>query len=107
MKLIQKMSSISPSTTISDENLDDYKRKLPPNEALALALSELAIEADRDFFLYLPSSDLWKTHPNEARLPKTRTPIEPGYERSYCHLGISTKGQDFISWSCAHRLCLE
>lgn len=56
----------------------NFKRSIPGNELLALALNEIAVSRGRGFFLHLLCRDAWTSWPNEEMHPGSRVPPMPG-----------------------------
>lgn len=55
-----------------DNDINSYKRKLPENETLAMALNEISFARSEGFFYYLPTREA-KTNDGENLLPRSRT----------------------------------
>ena len=64
---------------VTDENADGFRRKVPKNEVLVLALNERAALGGRGFFFHLPSKESLTTPVDVERLPPSRSPALPRY----------------------------
>lgn len=75
---LQQSTAAQRSHKVVDRDANGFERPLPDNEALVMALNELAAKSARGFFYYLPFRDAWKKPDKVDLLPKSRVPDPPG-----------------------------
>jgi hypothetical protein len=56
----------------------NFKRSMPGNELLTMALNEIAVTRGRGFFFHILCRDAWTSWPNADMHPESRVPPIPG-----------------------------